>query len=92
MTRPGAAIFALALGSAIVPTAPFEWVGIVFAVVILGGIGSPIGTLLAGVVVGAVSGVVSAMWSPAAAPLVIFTAVIAALLVRPGGVFIRLRQ
>jgi branched-chain amino acid transport system permease protein len=81
-----------AVGSAIIPTAPFEWVGIVFAVVILGGIGSALGTLFAGVLVGAVSGVVSVVWSPATAPLVIFTAVIAALLLRPDGLFVRLRR
>jgi branched-chain amino acid transport system permease protein len=78
-----------AVGSALIPTAPFEWVGIVFAVVILGGIGNPVGTLLAGLVVGAVSGVVSVVSSPAAAPLVIFSAVIVALLLRPNGVFVR---
>jgi branched-chain amino acid transport system permease protein len=80
-----------ALGSALTPTAPFEWVGIVFAVVILGGIGDAIGTLAAGLLVGAVSGVVSVVLSPAAAPLVIFSAVILALLLRPNGLFARRR-
>lgn len=79
------------LGNALIPTAPFEWVGIVFAVVILGGIGDAIGTLAAGLLVGAVSGVVSVVISPAAAPLVIFSAVILALLLRPNGVFARRR-
>ena len=78
-----------ALGSAIIPTAPFEWVGIVFAVVILGGIGDAIGTFLAAVIVGAVSGVVAVVLSPAAAPFVIFSAVVLALLLRPEGVFAR---
>ena len=53
-----------ALGNAVIPTVPFEWVGIVFAVVILGGIGDAIGTLLAGIIVGAVSGVVAVVLSP----------------------------
>ena len=79
------------LGNALIPTGPFEWVGIVFAVVILGGIGDAIGTLAAGLLVGAVSGVVSVVISPAAAPLVIFSAVILALLLRPNGVFARRR-
>ena len=56
-----------------------------FAVVILGGIGNVAGTLLAGLLVGALSGVVSVVWSPAAAPLVVFSAVILALLFRPQG-------
>jgi branched-chain amino acid transport system permease protein len=77
------------LGNAVIPTAPFEWVGVVFAVVILGGIGDAIGTFLAGTIVGAASGVVAVVLSPAAAPLVIFSAVILALLLRPGGVFAR---
>lgn len=80
-----------ALGSALIPTAPFEWVGIVFAVVILGGIGEALGTFAAGLLVGAVSGVVSVVISPAAAPLVIFSAVVIALLLRPDGVFARRR-
>jgi branched-chain amino acid transport system permease protein len=80
-----------ALGNAVIPTAPFEWVGVVFAVVILGGIGAAIGTLLAGTVVGAMSGVVAVVLSPAAAPLVIFSLVILALLLRPDGVFARRR-
>ncbi len=77
------------INSAITPTAPFEWVGIVFAVVILGGIGNARGTLAAGVLVGAASGVVSVVWSPATAPLVIFSAVVLALLLRPSGLFVR---
>jgi branched-chain amino acid transport system permease protein len=80
-----------ALGSAVIPTAPFEWVGIVFAVVILGGIGSALGTLAAGLLIGALSGVVSVVISPATAPLVIFSVVVVALVVRPDGVFTRNR-
>jgi branched-chain amino acid transport system permease protein len=64
----------------------------VFAVVILGGIGDAIGTLLAGVIVGAVSGIVAVVASPAVAPLVIFSAVVIALLLRPDGVFVRARR
>ena len=81
-----------AVNFAVIPTAPFEWVGIVFAVVILGGIGDAIGTLLAGVIVGAVSGVVAVLISPSVAPLVIFSAVVIALLLRPDGVFVRARR
>ncbi len=71
------------------PSAPFEWFGIVFAVVILGGIGNVVGTLAAGVLVGALSGVVSAAWSPSTVPLVIFSLIILSLLVRPRGLFVR---
>lgn len=78
-----------ALGSALTPTAPFEWFGIVFSVVILGGIGNVPGSLAAGAVVGVASAVVSVVWSPATAPIVIFGAIIVALLVRPSGLFAR---
>ena len=37
-----------ALGNALTPATAFEWFGIVFAVVILGGIGNVVGTLAAG--------------------------------------------
>ena len=79
----------VAVDRPLTPSAPFEWFGIVFAVVILGGIGNVVGTLAAGVIVGALSGVVSAAWSPLAAPLVIFSLIIVSLLVRPRGLFTR---
>jgi branched-chain amino acid transport system permease protein len=74
-----------ALSNAITPSTPFEWFGIVFAVVILGGIGNVAGTLLAGVLVGMLSSVVSVVWSPSAAPLAVFSAIVLALLFRPHG-------
>jgi branched-chain amino acid transport system permease protein len=74
-----------ALSNAITPSTPFAWFGIVFAVVILGGIGNVAGTLLAGVLIGTLSSVVSVVWSAAAAPLALFSAIILALLFRPQG-------
>ena len=76
-----------ALSNALTPETAYEWFGIVFAVVILGGIGEVAGTLAAGVLVGVLSGVVSVVWSPATAPFVLFTAIILALLLRPRGLF-----
>jgi branched-chain amino acid transport system permease protein len=73
------------LGNALTPTTPFEWFGIVFAVVIIGGIGNVVGTLLAGVLVGCLTAVVSVAWSPAAAQLVIFSMIVVVLLLRPQG-------
>jgi branched-chain amino acid transport system permease protein len=78
-----------ALGNALTPTTPFEWFGVVFALVILGGIGDVWGTLVAGVLIGTLSAVVSVVWSPATAPLVLFSAIIVALLFRPRGLFAR---
>ena len=77
-----------ALSNALTPSTSYEWFGIVFAVVILGGIGNVTGTLLAGVLVGSLTAVVSSAWSPAAAPLVLFTAIVVALLFRPRGLLV----
>ena len=77
------------IGGSLTPDTAFEWFGIVFAVVILGGIGNVVGTLLAGALVGAVAGVVTVAWSPATAPLVVFSLVVLALLFRPRGLLPR---
>jgi branched-chain amino acid transport system permease protein len=76
-----------ALSNALTPATAFEWFGTVFAVVILGGIGHVVGTLVAGVLVGVISGVVSVLVSPSAAPFVLFSLIVLALLVRPQGLF-----
>ena len=76
-----------ALANALTPSTAYEWFGIVFAVVILGGVGHLLGTLAAGVLVGVLSGVVSVVLSPAAAPFVLFSAIVLALLLRPQGLF-----
>lgn len=80
-----------ALGSALTPSTAFEWIGTTFAVVILGGIGSVTGTLLAGMAIGLVSAVVTVIWSPATAPIAVFGAIVAALVFRPNGLFGGLR-
>jgi branched-chain amino acid transport system permease protein len=76
-----------ALSNALTPATAYEWFGIVFAVVILGGIGHVVGTLVAGVLVGVLSGVVSVLVSPSAAPFVLFSTIVLALLLRPQGLF-----
>jgi branched-chain amino acid transport system permease protein len=78
-----------ALSTALAPFAAFEWFGIVFAVVILGGIGNVVGTLLAGLLVGALSSLASVVHSPATEPFVVFSLIVVALLVRPQGLFVR---
>jgi branched-chain amino acid transport system permease protein len=78
-----------ALGNSITPTTPYDWFGTVFAVVILGGIGNLLGTLVAGVGVGVLSGLVSVIWSPSTEPFVLFLAIILALILRPQGLFTR---
>ena len=79
------ALFALA--NSITPSTAYDWFGVVFAVVILGGVGQLVSALVAGVLIGVVSGVVSVTWSPADAPLVVFCAIVVALVARPRGLF-----
>jgi branched-chain amino acid transport system permease protein len=78
-----------ALSTALTPSVAFEWFGLVFAVVILGGIGNVVGTLLAGLLVGALSSLASVVHSPATEPFVVFSLIVVALLVRPQGLFAR---
>lgn len=75
------------LGNALTPATAYEWFGTVFAVVILGGVGHLMGTLTAGLLVGLISGIVSVVLSPAAAPFVLFSLIVLALLLRPRGLF-----
>jgi branched-chain amino acid transport system permease protein len=78
-----------AVDGTLTPNAAFEWIGIVFAIVIVGGVGNLVGTLVAGGLVMLVAGVVSVAWSPSAAPFVVFSAIVVALLFRPHGLFAR---
>ena len=76
-----------AVGNPLTPSAAFEWVGLVFAVVIIGGIGNVLGTLVAGVLVVTLYSLVSLTWSPSIAPFVVFSAIVVTLVVRPEGLF-----
>jgi branched-subunit amino acid ABC-type transport system permease component len=80
----GIAGVCLALSFTLTPAQIYAWVGVVFATVMLGGLGSPLGPLAAGVVIGVSEAVTMAFTSPSWAPIVSFTLLIALLLVRPG--------
>jgi branched-chain amino acid transport system permease protein len=80
----GIAGVCIALSGSISPSQMYAWVGVVFAAVMLGGLGSALGPLVAGVVIGVSEAVTMAVTSPSWAPLVSFTLLIAILLVRPG--------
>lgn len=75
----------IAVGQTIFPGLAVGWFGVVFSVVILGGLGHTVGALTAGVIVGAAAGAAAILWGPLAAPLVTFLILIAALLFRPEG-------
>ena len=74
----------IALVYTLFPAQIFTWMGVVFAVVILGGLGNPLGVLAAGLTIGVSEAVTMAVTEPAWAPLVSFTLLIAVLLLRPG--------
>lgn len=74
----------LALGFTLAPSQIYAWVGVVFAAVMLGGLGRALAPLLAGVVIGVSEAVTMAVTAPSWAPLVSFTLLIGILLFRPG--------
>lgn len=79
----------IAMSQALFPGLAVEWFGIVFPVVILGGLGSTLGALGAGVTIGVVAAIASVTWGPSYAPLATFVILIATLLFRPEGLFTR---
>jgi branched-chain amino acid transport system permease protein len=80
----GVAGICLALTFTLTPSQIFAWVGVVFAAVMLGGLGSALGPLIAGVIIGVSEAITMALTSPSWAPIVSFTLLIVVLLFRPG--------
>jgi len=74
----------IALISTLAPSQIYAWVGVIFATVIMGGLGNPLGILAAGLLIGISEAMTSAITAPAWAPLVSFTLLIAILILRPG--------
>jgi branched-chain amino acid transport system permease protein len=73
----------IALTSTLAPSQIEAWIGVVFAVVIIGGLANPLGALAAGVLVGVSEAITMALVNPAWAPLVAFSILIALLLWKP---------
>ena len=73
----------IALTTTLAPSQMFAWFGVVFAVVIIGGLGNPVGALLAGMLIGVSESVTMAVAAPAWAPLVSFSILILVLVLRP---------
>jgi branched-chain amino acid transport system permease protein len=80
----GIAGVCLALSFTLTPAQIYAWVGVVFAAVMMGGLGSALGPLAAGIVIGVSEAVTMAFVSPSWAPIVSFTLLILLLLLRPG--------
>jgi branched-chain amino acid transport system permease protein len=80
----GVAGVCLAIGFTLTPAQIYAWVGVVFAAVMLGGLGSALGPLVAGIVIGVSEALTAAVVSPSWSPIVSFTLLIVLLLLRPG--------
>lgn len=63
------------------------YIGRVFAIVVLGGMGSIGGTVVAAMILGVVESMVSTFYGPSWAPAVAFTFLLVTLAVRPSGLF-----
>ena len=74
----------LALSFTLAPSQMYAWIGVVFAAVMLGGLGRALGPLIAGTLIGVSEAVTMAVTAPSWAPIVSFTLLIHVLLLRPG--------
>ena len=78
----GVAGLCLALSYTLAPSQIYAWIGVVFAAVMIGGLGNPIGPLIAGTVIGVSEALTMALIAPAWAPLVSVSLLILVLLTR----------
>lgn len=74
----------LALSFTLAPSQIYAWIGVVFAAVMLGGLGRALGPLIAGTVIGVSEAITMAVTAPSWAPIVSFTLLIVILVLRPG--------
>ncbi len=79
----------IAMIFALFPEAGIEWIGVIFAAVILGGLANVPGALGAGLLIGIVQALTTVIANPGMAPLVTFGLLIVALLFKPEGLFTR---
>ncbi len=73
----------IALIFTLAPNEIWTWIGIVFAIVIIGRLGNPLGALLGGILIGVCEAVTQTVANPAWSPLVAFSVLILLLLVKP---------
>lgn len=71
----------------VVPSTDRDYIGRMFAITVLGGMGSIGGTLAAGVILGVVESMMSTFFGPSWAPAVSFGILLLVLAVRPAGLF-----
>lgn len=73
------------LQQSVTPDAGADWTLLAFVIVVLGGLGSPIGALVGGVVIGVVDSVGSLYVNAALTPAIGFIILVIVLIVRPSG-------
>jgi branched-chain amino acid transport system permease protein len=83
----GVAGTCMSLMYSIEPATHYSWIIFVFAVVILGGVGSIMGTAIAGLIIGLIIGISSMLIPLTWINVVLFGLIIILLLVRPTGLF-----
>ena len=71
----------------VVPSSDRDYIGRMFAITVLGGMGSIGGTLVAGIVLGIIESLMSTFFGPSWAPAVSFGILLLVLAVRPAGLF-----
>ena len=74
----------LALSFTLAPSQMYAWIGVVFAAVMLGGLGKALGPIVAGTLIGVSEAVTMAVTAPSWAPIVSVTLLIVVLVLRPG--------
>jgi branched-chain amino acid transport system permease protein len=79
----GIAGVCIALSFTLAPTQIYAWIGVGFAGVMIGGLGNPLGPIVAGIAIGIAEALTMAITAPTWAPLVSFSLLIAVLLLRP---------
>jgi len=79
----GAGGVCLALTYTLAPSQIYAWIGVVFAAVMMGGLGNALGPLIAGLIIGVSEAVTMAVTAPSWAPLVSFSLLIVLLIARP---------
>jgi branched-chain amino acid transport system permease protein len=79
----GAGGVCLALTYTLAPSQIYAWIGVVFAAVMMGGLGNALGPLIGGLIIGVSEAVTMAVTAPSWAPLVSFSLLILLLIARP---------
>lgn len=87
LATAGIAGTCMSLMYSIEPATHYGWIIFVFAVVILGGVGSILGTAISGLIIGLIIGISSALIPLTWINLVLFGIIILLLLVKPTGLF-----